>query len=119
MKLDKDLQSHIADSPESAPRESAPRVAPKSPISPKSHHSNLPLQRSSNGSVSPIQKADSQTSPHPSSANAPIHLADTAKELSKLRRFLGALYQFGQDTSKECGERVRALIISLVVCNFM
>lgn len=32
-----------------------------------------------------------------------------------MKRFLGALVQFGQDTSPDIGDRVRALILSLAV----
>lgn len=38
--------------------------------------------------------------------------------LLKIRRFLGALVQFGQDTSAEMGDRVRALVLSLAAGNF-
>lgn len=102
--------------------ESVRAVAPRSPISPKAQYSSLALQRTANGSTSPpIQKGGSTTPPQTSSttsipqAATPILLTDTSKELSKLRKFLGALYQFGQDTSTECGDRVRSLILSLVV----
>lgn len=101
--------------------ESVRAVAPRSPISPKLQYTSLPLQRTTNGSTSPIQKGGSTTPPQTSSAasipqaSTPILLPDTTKELSKLRKFLGALYQFGQDTSSECGDRVRSLILSLVV----
>ncbi|XP_065073608.1 protein CBFA2T2 isoform X2 [Ochlerotatus camptorhynchus] len=37
---------------------------------------------------------------------------DTAK-LVKIRRFLGALVQFGQDTNVDIGDRVRSLVLSL------
>lgn len=39
---------------------------------------------------------------------------DTAK-LLKIRRFLGALVQFGQDANVDTGDRVRALVLSLAV----
>ena len=38
-----------------------------------------------------------------------------ARQLSKLKRFLTTLQQFGSDISPEIGERVRGLIVSLVV----
>ena len=38
-----------------------------------------------------------------------------ARQLSKLKRFLTTLQQFGSDISPEIGERVRSLIVSLVV----
>jgi hypothetical protein len=37
------------------------------------------------------------------------------KQLDKLRRFLSTLYHFGSDISSEIGERVRTLILALVV----
>lgn len=39
----------------------------------------------------------------------------SAKQLDKLKRFLSTLYHFGSDLSDEVGERVRALILALVV----
>ena len=39
----------------------------------------------------------------------------SSRQLSKLKRFLTTLQQFGSDISPEIGERVRALIVSLVV----
>ncbi|XP_031637753.1 protein CBFA2T2 isoform X2 [Contarinia nasturtii] len=122
--LDKDIyeanairaKGRTPDSPESVRA-----VAPRSPISPKAQYTSLALQRTANGSTSPpIQKGGSTSPPQTSSAPSipqaatPILLTDTSKELSKLRKFLGALYQFGQDTSTECGDRVRSLILSLV-----
>jgi len=38
-----------------------------------------------------------------------------AKQLAKLKRFLTTLQQFGSDISTEIGERVRALVLALVV----
>ena len=38
-----------------------------------------------------------------------------ARQLSKLKRFLTTLQQFGSDISPEIGERVRTLIVNLVV----
>ena len=42
-----------------------------------------------------------------------------ARQLSKLKRFLTTLQQFGSDISPEIGERVRTLVLGLVVqfCN--
>lgn len=42
---------------------------------------------------------------------------DTVRVLLKIRRFLGALVQFGQDTSAEMGDRVRSLVLSLAAGN--
>lgn len=102
--------------------ESVRAVALQSPSSPKTQYAHLSLQRTSNGSTSPIQRGGSNTPPQTSSAVStpktvsPILLSD--KELYKLRKFLGTLYQFAQDTSAECGDRVRSLIFSLVVSSF-
>ena len=38
-----------------------------------------------------------------------------ARQLSKLKRFLATLQQFGSDISPEIGERVRTLVLGLVV----
>lgn len=38
-----------------------------------------------------------------------------ARQLSKLKRFLTTLQQFGSDISPEIGERVRGLVLNLVV----
>ncbi|XP_055621055.1 protein CBFA2T2 isoform X2 [Toxorhynchites rutilus septentrionalis] len=45
-------------------------------------------------------------------AAAAVAQQDTAK-LLKIRRFLGALVQFGQDTNVDIGDRVRSLVLSL------
>ncbi len=41
--------------------------------------------------------------------------SNSTKQLNKLKRFLSTLYYFGSDISNEIGERVRALILALVV----
>ncbi len=46
-------------------------------------------------------------------SNSPIQTL--SKQLDKLRRFLSTLYYFGSDISNDIGERVRALILALVV----
>eukprot|EP00794_Sanderia_malayensis_P018910 gene18910-20813_t len=61
---------------------------------------------------------------HPASPNRPLspglangnQLPPTcgARQLSKLKRFLTTLQQFGSDISPEIGERVRSLIVNLV-----
>ncbi|XP_055594730.1 protein CBFA2T2 [Uranotaenia lowii] len=48
----------------------------------------------------------------PASVAAAVAQQDTAK-LLKIRRFLGALVQFGQDTNVDIGDRVRSLVLSL------
>lgn len=37
------------------------------------------------------------------------------QRLLKIRRFLGALFQFGQDTNADVGDRLRSLVLSLAV----
>ena len=64
-----------------------------------------------NGSTSPI--VNGSLTPPPSITPAQ---QDTAK-LLKIRRFLGALVQFGQDTNVDVGDRVRSLVLSLAVCS--
>lgn len=111
----KDIQIRSPDSPESARA-----IAPKSPISPKNHSNSLAPPRSNcNDSSSPILKG-STTPPlsapaAPSHATTPTLLTEQTREINKLRKFLGALYQFGQDSGSECGERIRSLILSLAV----
>ena len=41
-----------------------------------------------------------------------------ARQLSKLKRFLTTLIQFGMDISVEIGERVRSLVLALVVSKY-
>lgn len=50
--------------------------------------------------------------PGSAAAAAAAAQQDTAK-LLKIRRFLGALVQFGQDTNVDIGDRVRAMVLSL------
>lgn len=64
---------------------------------------------------------DSNESPNTIST-IPLHESSTSenllssmKQINKLKRFLSTLYHFGSDISNEIGERVRALILALVV----
>ena len=41
--------------------------------------------------------------------------SSSMKQINKLKRFLSTLYHFGSDISNETGERVRALILALIV----
>jgi runt-related transcription factor 1 len=50
-----------------------------------------------------------------SSVNQQLPPACGARQLSKLKRFLTTLQQFGSDISPEIGERVRTLVLGLVV----
>ena len=49
-----------------------------------------------------------------------MHLPPTCgvRQLSKLKRFLTTLQQFGSDISPDIGERVRGLIVNLVVSRY-
>ena len=51
------------------------------------------------------------------SASQQLPPACGARQLSKLKRFLTTLQQFGSDISPEIGERVRTLVLGLVVCS--
>jgi len=49
-------------------------------------------------------------------SNQQLPPACGARQLCKLKRFLTTLQQFGNDISPEIGERVRSLVLGLVVC---
>lgn len=102
--------------------EGARAVAPRSPISPKIHHSSLvPPRTNRNGSISPIINGHSDDITPPPTATPisssiltqPILSQDPARALIKIKRFLGALVQFAQDTCHDNGDKVRALVLSL------
>lgn len=118
----------------------------KMPDSPAPHTVSLSMSNASSASIvsSPVSSHPSSSGPiildgrpvtsinpsiingHPSSPSRPLspsmangsQLPPTcgARQLSKLKRFLTTLQQFGSDISPEIGERVRGLIVSLVVC---
>lgn len=48
-------------------------------------------------------------------APQPVALAGSARQLSKLKRFLTTLQQFASDISPEIGERVCTLVLALIV----
>jgi hypothetical protein len=54
-------------------------------------------------------------SPQPTTIRSNSPIQTSSKQLDKLRRFLSTLYYFGSDISNEIGERVRTLILALVV----
>jgi runt-related transcription factor 1 len=69
-----------------------------------------------NGAPSPPNGFSNGPSSSSSSlANQLLPLACGARQLSKLKRFLTTLQQFGNDISPEIGERVRMLVLGLVV----
>ncbi|XP_014665659.1 PREDICTED: protein CBFA2T1-like isoform X2 [Priapulus caudatus] len=68
-----------------------------------------------NGSLSPHGSVNGRSpSPHDSSPQQQLPPACGARQLSKLKRFLTTLQQFGSDISPEIGERVRTLVLGLV-----
>lgn len=131
-------QCRTPDSPESVQI-----MDPKSPISPQHHNSLAPPRSNRNGSTSPIVngrfslkkncwnprrllqlffywKLGSSSPPPTSTASTqqtsnPSILQDSNRALTKVKKFLGALVQFSQDTSPDRGDRVRSLILSLAV----
>lgn len=72
-----------------------------------------------NGAPSPPNGFSNGPSSSSSSslANQQLPPACGARQLSKLKRFLTTLQQFGNDISPEIGERVRTLVLGLVVSN--
>ncbi|XP_048405906.1 protein CBFA2T2-like isoform X4 [Stegostoma tigrinum] len=65
-----------------------------------------------NGVPSPPQRFNNGPSSSLSSQQLPATCG--ARQLSKLKRFLTTLQQFGNDISPEIGERVRSLVLALV-----
>ncbi|XP_050399341.1 protein CBFA2T1 isoform X4 [Patella vulgata] len=82
---------------------------------PISSNSNVSVM---NGSHSPLSSLNGRTPSPPSMMNTVIGQqlppACGARQLSKLKRFLTTLQQFGSDISPEIGERVRTLVLGLV-----
>ena len=84
-----------------------------------------PPNLTSNGSQSPPSSQVSTTAAAAVAAAAsaallaalPGQQQETVRVLLKIRRFLGALVQFGQDASGEMGDKVRALVLSLAAGN--
>ena len=72
-----------------------------------------------NGAHSPHSALNGRTPSPPAMANTAssqqLPPACGARQLSKLKRFLTTLQQFGSDISPEIGERVRSLVLGLVV----
>ncbi|XP_054748668.2 protein CBFA2T1-like isoform X1 [Lytechinus pictus] len=100
-------------------------VGPNLPVHPRSHSTSsstgsivngLHSPRSMNGTPSPptglggVAVSAIQGVP----ANQEVPAACGARQLSKLKRFLTTLQQFGSDISPEIGERVRGLVMGLV-----
>ncbi|XP_053568812.1 protein CBFA2T2 isoform X2 [Bombina bombina] len=108
-------------------RSSPPTMAPLPPMNPSGprpvsfppaslstgiNHSPPSL----NGAPSPPQRSSNGPSSSSSSSLANQQLPATCgvRQLSKLKRFLTTLQQFGNDISPEIGEKVRTLVLALV-----
>ncbi|XP_078253330.1 protein CBFA2T1 isoform X5 [Rhinoraja longicauda] len=92
----------------------APRTSSFTPTTLTNGNSHSPTAL--NGAPSPPNGFSNGTSSSASSTLANQHLppACGARQLSKLKRFLTTLQQFGNDISPEIGERVRTLVLGLV-----
>lgn len=81
-------------------------------------HSTTSSLSGMNGAHSPLSGINGRTpSPHSMSSQVSAQQlppACGARQLSKLKRFLTTLQQFGSDISPEIGERVRSLVLALV-----
>ncbi|CAL1274622.1 unnamed protein product [Larinioides sclopetarius] len=77
-----------------------------------SPHSTTPAGRT----PSPPGTTSSSVAPAPSSVNGPqdLGIGLNVRPLSKLKRFLTTLQQFGADISPDTGERMHTLILGLV-----
>ena len=74
----------------------------------------------SSAKLNQISSKSRMPPPSPLSLNMPqAHAASGAKQLSKLKRFLTTLQQFASDISPEIGDRVRSLVLNLVVCIYL
>ena len=97
--------------PVSSPNSNPSSVPVVADVRSLSNNSSSPavngVHTSPNGPVSPGSIGNSVTQLPP---------ACGARQLSKLKRFLTTLQQFGSDISPEIGERVRGLVMNLVVC---
>lgn len=104
-------QCRTPDSPEGA-RVVTPR-SPQQQRTSRNGCSSSPVRNGSSGSITPPPPATpislTTTTTNNSSSSS------DASRLLKIRRFLGALVQFGQDTNADIGDRVRSLVLSLAV----
>lgn len=98
------------------------------PLSPTQ---SSPPRNQTNGTSSPVNNGsvDSPTPPLPTSAALSVNLdagqiqqfgsanyaTCVTRPLTKVKRFLGTLVQFGSDISPDIGDRVRSLVLNLVV----
>lgn len=72
------------------------------------------MRNGSSGSITPPPPATPISLTTTTTTNNGSVSSD-ASRLLKIRRFLGALVQFGQDTNADIGDRVRSLVLSLAV----
>lgn len=118
-------QCHTPDSPEGARV-----IAPRSPISPHHIHPITTMIPASTNRSSSVNRHNSSSptnngTPPPTAATTAILSGNTAtsvhdsQRLLKIRRFLGALVQFGQDTNPDVGDRLRSLVLSLAVSHLI
>lgn len=115
-------QCNTPDSPEGARV-----IAPRSPMSPHLIHpvnTMIPASNTRSSSVnrhsssSPTANGTPPPTVTPSSVSALLANSSSghdSQRLLKIRRFLGALVQFGQDTNADIGDRLRSLVLSLAV----
>ncbi|XP_062817959.1 protein CBFA2T3 isoform X4 [Anolis carolinensis] len=128
------LESHAATMPDSPAdvktptRSTPPNMPPPSPAATQgaTRHPTFtpnPIMNGSSHSPTAINGAPSTpngfsngpaTSSTASLSNHQLPPACGARQLSKLKRFLTTLQQFGNDISPEIGERVRTLVLGLV-----
>uniref|UniRef100_A0A1A8VDP0 Uncharacterized protein n=2 Tax=Nothobranchius TaxID=28779 RepID=A0A1A8VDP0_NOTFU len=119
-----DAKTHSRSAPSSSTSSTMPPLPSVNPSGPRpasfsttaltngNHHSPPTL----NAVPSPPQRYSNGPSSSSSSSLANQQLPATcgARQLSKLKRFLTTLQQFGNDISPEIGERVRSLVLGLV-----
>ncbi|XP_072024797.1 protein CBFA2T1-like isoform X2 [Amphiura filiformis] len=115
-----DSQSHSKTTAQTSPNPSATQTASAAMATHSRSHSTSSASGSMvNGMHSPRSINGGTPSP-PSSMNSAtsagqeVPPACGARQLSKLKRFLTTLQQFGSDISPEIGERVRGLVMGLV-----
>lgn len=110
-------QCRTPDSPEGARV-----VTPRSPQQQRTSRNGCssPVRNGSSGSITPPPPATpvSLTTTTTNNNNNSSSSGSDANRLLKIRRFLGALVQFGQDTNADIGDRVRSLVLSLAVSHF-
>lgn len=92
-------------------------------MSPHHIHQNtmIPVTNNRSGSSNRNSISSPTITPPPvtpssvSSLLVNVTTAHDSQRLLKIRRFLGALVQFGQDTNPDVGDRLRSLVLSLAV----